>query len=68
MKPRNFNVPAMVQRKQGPHGKSKKAMRRQGKMETQTLCGVSGLAHLTLTQRGHSSNLCRGTNGVQALR
>ncbi len=66
MKPRNLHVPAMMQRKQGPHGKSKKAMRRQEKMETQTLRGVSGLAHLTLNQRGHSSNLCGGTNSMHS--
>jgi hypothetical protein len=32
MKPRNLMVPMMLKRKSGPHGKTKKALRRLGKM------------------------------------
>ena len=62
MKPRNKLIPIMVSLKQGPHGKTTKAMRRKEKVELQTLRGVSDLAHLTLNQQGVSLNLTEGTN------
>jgi hypothetical protein len=62
LKPRNRMIPIMASLKQGPHGKTTKAVRRKDKVDlNKTLRGVSGLAHMTLNHRGVSSNLTEGT-------